>query len=108
MLNGKKSYNFSDKTHSKDGMFSTGLGVVSVGLFLYLAVMSIRSGGTLNAMFGMLGLVDAVIAVTGLVIAIMSFREEDILPFYPRLGVALNGVLLLLLIALFVLGLVFI
>lgn len=105
MLNGKKSYNFSDKTHSKDGKLATALGTVTILLFLFLVVESIVSKGRLNTWFGLLGMVDIVIAFAGFWIAVMSFKEEDSLKLFPRLGVILNGLVLLVLVVLFVIGL---
>ncbi|MDD5949056.1 MAG: DUF6142 family protein [Lachnospiraceae bacterium] len=105
MLNGKKSYNFSDKTHSRDGRLATVLGAGAWLLFGFLVVESILTKGSLGIWFGLLGMVDVIIALAGLVIALMSFREEDSLKLFPRLGTLLNGMVLLILIALFIIGL---
>ncbi len=104
MLGGRKNYNFSDRTHSKDGKLATLLGAAAWVIMLFLICKSITSGGNVGAWFGLLGLIDIIIAFCGMVIAIIGFKDEDTFKLFPRIGLFANGILLLGLLALFVVG----
>ncbi|MCR4717672.1 MAG: DUF6142 family protein [Lachnospiraceae bacterium] len=103
-MRGQKVFDFSDKTHSLDGKIATIMGVISIALFIFLSFMSIKSKGSLSYVYGILGVVDFIICISGLIIAIRSFKEEETLAFYKKLGVILNLVMLIITLVLFVSG----
>lgn len=107
MRNGKKSYNFTDKTHSKDGRIATAMGSIAVVVLLFLVVCSIVSKGSLGIWYGLTAFVDAIVAFSGMVIAVGSLKEEDSLKMYPWIGVFLNASVFLIFLVLFIIGIVF-
>lgn len=107
MRNGKKSYNFSDKTHTSDGKISVCLGVAAVILFLFMALYSIFSKGNAGVWVGFLGVFDVFLALLGLIFSVVGLRQEDSLKLLPRIGFFCSGIVLVLLLLLLVVGLLF-
>lgn len=105
MLNGKKSYNFSDKTHPRDGKLSMVIGIITVAVILFLTGWSIYYKGHSGRLIGLLGIIDMIVAFIGVVFAIAGLSKEDSLYLFPRIGLLLNGIVLLAFIALLLAGL---
>lgn len=105
MLNGKKSYNFSDKTHPRDGKLAMVMGIITVAVLLFLTGWSIYYKGHSGILAGLLGIIDMIVAFVGVVFAIAGLSKEDSLYLFPRIGLLLNGLVLLATIALLLAGL---
>lgn len=105
MLNGKKSYNFSDKTHPRDGKLATVIGIMTIAVLLFLAGWSIYYKGHSGRIVGLLGFIDMIAAFVGIVFAIAGLSQEDSLYLFPRIGLVLNSLVLLATIALLLVGL---
>lgn len=103
-MSDRKIYDFSDKSHSIDGKIATFIGILAIGLFLYLAIMSVISKGKLGYIYGILGFTDLVLSISGTIIAAKSFGDEESLPFFKKLGLLLNLVILLIIVAIFIGG----
>ncbi len=105
MMSERKIFDFSDKSHSVDGRIATFLGVIDICLFIYLAVMSIMTKGSLNYVYGIIGIGAWLISICGIVIAGKSFSDEETLVFYKKLGLWLNIFMFVLVTAMFMGGL---
>ena len=104
MLNGKKSFNFSDKVHSKDGKIATVIGIVCAAVLIVLLVRSIMTNGTLGKNCGLLGMIDFFVTLYGFGLSVFSLKEEDIIKTFCISGIVVNGITMLLLAALFIYG----
>lgn len=86
----KKNYKFTEKTHSKRGIFATVLALmllVLYGVFLYLAFWG---DGNLSAYYGSAGVLAMLVSLVCMVLAAGSMREENSFQFFPRLGLLLS------------------
>jgi len=106
-INRRERYIFTDKTHPEKGIFSAGMGVISVISISYGIYLSFLADGnaSVNATLGV-GM-TGVIAIVGLIFGIISRRERDIFKLFPNLGIILNGLCLLSLVAMTIIGIYF-
>ena len=102
---GHKIFDFSDKSHSIDGKIATVIGMIAVALFIFLTYKSIATKGELDYIYGIIGIGDLILGICGVIIASKSFREEETLKFYKKLGLILNLIIVVLFVLLFLTGL---
>lgn len=82
---------FTNKKHPQKGVMSFVLGLisaVSLGLAIYLSYMN--RGGTM-ARYGTITLFCLILSLTGFALGVVSRNEPDRYRFFPRLGIAING-----------------
>ena len=95
---GKKSrLKFQGRKHSKKGIAAMFLALLS---FAGLSAASLISASAK----GEAGIVVGYLAVAGFVLGIVSLREPDILYFQPVFGVAVNALIMVALISLYLTG----
>lgn len=90
----KKSLLLSDKKHPKSAIVATGIGVVSLLIFLVSCVFSSESDGNADLFIGAVGLLSLFLSVLGFVIAWASLHQENIRTLYPTIASVLNGFLI--------------
>ena len=100
----KKSLRFSGRRHSRGGVISTVMAGIGWLIFAALCVYSSATGGNAAAVAGIIGILDAVFALTGMVIAFRGFYERDVYYVMPAVGVVINGVLFVLFFVLYLMG----
>lgn len=100
----RKSYKFTEKTHSKKAIFSIGLAGVSFVMYLMFIYLSYCGGGTLSAYYGGFGVLAMLIAATALVLSVPTLKEEDSFVFFPRLALGLSAVSVLCWLGTYILG----
>lgn len=86
----RRSYKFTEKTHSKRGIAAT---VVALVLFIwYLAFVELayQAEGQLSAYYGSAGVLAMLFSVVLLFFAAGSLKEEDSYKLFPRLGLCLS------------------
>ncbi len=91
----KKNYMFSSKKHSLKGIISLLLGMVAVIILIAAIYISYIQKGKTGFYIGIVGLLTIIIAVTGLIIGIRSFFEEDKYYLTSKIGTGINSILLL-------------
>ena len=87
---GHGRYVFTDKKHPEKGVFSAGLGLISIVTIVYAVFLSYKNGGQAEARYGVAVLICMLYSVAGLVLGIMSRMEKDIFRLFPNLGIILN------------------
>lgn len=100
----KRSYKFTDKKHTKQGMASTALGVAA---FLLLGIgfwMAYQNAGAAGSITGLLGLWSMLFSVVGFILGMKGFQEEDVYYLFSQIGVMLNSVLFILWVLIFIVG----
>jgi hypothetical protein len=100
----KDGLRLTDKKHPIQGIWSAILGFLSVILFLVLCVMSGAAGGASGIEIGFLGFLCAAVSVFGFVLAMLSLRLENIRQFFPSVGVVTNGLMILLYLLVYIVG----
>ena len=106
MLRRKSIIKFQGRTHSKRGMASLILGVLVIVTVLTAFFLSGVNKGNGGVLLGIIGLSGFAISIFGFILGIKSFKEKDIFFVAPVLGVGSNGVMLVVLFCLYIVGLV--
>lgn len=88
----RRSYKFTEKTHSKKAMVSVGLAGISEIMYLIFVYLSYKGAGTLSTYFGGFGVMAMILAISALVNAITTLKEEDTFPLYPMVAVVLSAI----------------
>ncbi|MBP3678413.1 MAG: hypothetical protein J6I97_08725 [Agathobacter sp.] len=82
----RRSYKFTEKTHSKRAMISFGLASVSLVTYLVFVYLSFKAAGQLSAYFGAFGVLAMLLAIVSVGVAITTLKEEDSFALFPRLA----------------------
>lgn len=101
--NRKEAYTFSDKVHPREGILSVVLGSLLLTGFLVLFFITSRKQGGL--LVGVLGLFMFLGAVIGIWLAVKGMKKEDSLYRFPIIGIVLNGIVILISVSLYFIGL---
>ncbi len=103
-IGSRKRIQFTDKTHPALGIISVVLGFCSFVLLLVLCIFSGKARGMSGIEAGVLGILDFIISMVGFIMAVKCYRKEDIYLLMPSIGAALNGVLVIFCMILYVIG----
>lgn len=95
---------FSDRSHSKKGIISTILGVLSIGALIILAISSSLSGGNGSLLVGGLGIIALIVSFIGFTLGISSCKEDEVYYSYPVVGTSLNGIIFVIYIIIYLMG----
>lgn len=101
-----KPYKFQDIKHSVDGIIAVGLGSISVVLIVGELILTIRSRGMAGGMAGFMGIAAFLLSVVGFVFAVVSWKDEETMDFFKRLGTFLNIGLIVVNLTLLILGII--
>ncbi len=88
----KKSFMFTTRHHSRNGIISVILGAVSLVGLIAAIILSFANRGVTPARLGGAGLVGMISAVLGFCVGMYATRERDAYMVFPRTGVILNAV----------------
>lgn len=82
----RRSYKFTEKTHSKKAIFSFGLALLTMityGAFVYL---SYQAAGQLSTYYGAFGVLAMLVAIVSVGLSITTLKEENSFALFPRLA----------------------
>lgn len=82
----RRSYKFTEKTHSKRAMVSFGLAAVTLVTYFVFVYLSYQAAGQLSAYFGAFGVLAMILAIVSLGISITTLKEEDSFLLFPRMA----------------------
>ena len=88
----RKSFMFTTRKHSRNGIISVILGITSLTGLVTSILISFANRGDTPLRFGGVGLVGMISAVLGFIVGLMSTKEYDSYMLFPRMGVILNGI----------------
>lgn len=103
----QKKIQFSSKTHPKSGILSVVFGGVALITLLVMFFISGVAKGTSGSWIGVVGFWIFVMSVVGFILAIRSYRNEDIYMVTPTIGSIVNGVVVVAMMLLYVIGTVY-
>lgn len=89
----RRSYKFTDKKHTRQGLVSLALAAASIIFTAVCLMMAYRMSGEAGSMVGLLGILSFLASITGFVLAVRGFQEEDVYYLTSQVGAVLNGVL---------------
>jgi hypothetical protein len=100
----KDGLRLTDKKHPIQGIWSTILGILSIVIFLILCIMSGEARGASGIEIGFMGLLCGAISIAGFALALLALRLENIRQLFPSLGVVINGLMILLYLIVYIVG----
>lgn len=100
----KRTYKFTDKKHTKQGVLSSLLGAAALILLAIGVWMAYRTSGNAASGAGLLGLLSMLASIVGFILAIQGFREDDVYYLFSQIGMIVNGALFILWTLIFVAG----
>lgn len=102
--NKKETIHFSGRRHTKTGIVSTVIGALSILGFIAVCIVSGIADGKGGILIGFAGLLLLMISIEGFVLSYKAFKKKDIFYVYPVVGAILNGVMIILYMSLYILG----
>lgn len=100
----KEMIHFSGRRHTKLGIASAITGAIVLLGFLIISMISGLAGGKGGYILGIIGVVFFLMAVAGFIMAYQAFRKKDIFYRFPIIGIVLNGIMVILLLIIYMLG----
>lgn len=86
------------------GIASAILAGVSLLSFAAACVISGRNGGNAGLGIGLIGMLCFLASITGFIMAWISLHQENIRPLFPTIGSVVNGLLIIVYMILYILG----
>lgn len=80
----RKSYKFTEKTHSKRAIAAAIMAGVSFIMYLVFINLSYRAAGELSTYYGSFGFFAMIVSLVALGISIPTLKEEDSFTLFPR------------------------
>ncbi len=102
-----KLYKYQELKHSMDGLVATGLGVLVLVLLIGEGVFTIQTKGQAGGLVGYMGLAALLFSAVGLFFAVISWKDEESIDTFKRVGTMMNIVLLAINILIILLGILF-
>ena len=100
----RKSYKFTEKTHSKQAIVSAALAGISFIMYLVFIYLSYMGGGTLSTYYGGFGFMAMLMAIVALFIAFPTLKEEDSFILFPRWALCASALSTLCWVGTYILG----
>ncbi len=100
----KRRYKFSDKKHSVGGVISTFMSVGAIALLVTAVRISFKAQGEGGTIVGSYALTSLTVAVFGCLVGILSYRESDRYYTFSFVGTLINGIMIVILAMLLVVG----
>ena len=102
----RRSYKFTEKTHSKRAMVSFGMSMVTLIIYVIFVYLSYKAAGQLSAYYGAFGVLTMLVAIVSVGLSITTLKEEDSFALFPRLAIVTSVLSTLLWIGNYVQGFV--
>ena len=100
----RRSYKFTEKTHSKQAVLSVSMAGGSLLMFVVFIYLSYNAGGDLSTYYGGFGFLAMLTSIVALGLSIPTLKEEDSFVFFPRMAIILSGIATLLWVATYIQG----
>ncbi len=92
----KKSFMFTTKHQSENGIISLFIGAISLAVAILSIIYSFLHRGDIPQKTGAVGMFAALGDLIGIIAAVIGLRERDIFVWVPRTGLIVNIVMLLI------------
>lgn len=101
----KEMIHFSGRSHSRLGIWSAIIGFLVLIIFVTISIVSSTSHGNGGFYLGFIGVLLIGLASFGFYLSYKSFKEKDIFYRFPIIGSGINGIMIIVLLILYILGL---
>jgi len=92
---GKRNFIFTNRVHSKKGIMSIVLGVISCFTILFTIYFTYKSGESASVNYGAALFLAFIFSIVGFLLAVISRFEKDLFYFYSYVGMVLNFLVIL-------------
>lgn len=92
----KKSFMFTTKHQSFNGLISLVVGIISIIALIACIAVSFSNRGELLQRFGGVGFFSVLGDIVGVIAALISFNERDIFVWVPRTGLIINMLMIVI------------
>ena len=104
-MKGKRgSLRFRKKEHSKKGIISTVISIIAWCIFIAVSIYSTITEGNVEKIIGVIGILDALLALFGVVLAIKGFQEREVVYGFSIVGTLFSGTLFVIYFILYFMG----
>ncbi len=100
----KEMIHFSGRRHTKLGICSMIIGILSILGLLAASILSGINHGQGGIVLGVVGLGLFALSVFGFVLSYQAFKKKDIFYRFPIIGAVLNGFMTIILFVIYILG----
>lgn len=100
----KEMIHFSGRRHSKMGICSALIGIVTVLGFLTISMVSGFRSGKGGFALGIIGIFLFALSLFGFVLSYKTFKKKDIFYRFPVIGVILNGIMSIVFLIIYLIG----
>lgn len=90
----KNEFMFTTREHTKKGIMSTILGVISLATLSYIVADSYQKAGKIPVQYGAAAVLTMIFAFVGILLGTLSKSERDKFYFFSYLGIVLNMLVL--------------
>lgn len=101
----RKAYEFTSQKQSGDAMIASALAIVGIVTILIALFCTIKKNGQAWNILGLLCISTFLLSITGIVFAIISWKDEDARNGLKRFGTIANAAVIVTNVLLFILGL---
>ena len=82
----RRSYKFTEKTHSMRAIVSFVLAAVTLVTYFVFVYLSYQAAGQLSTYYGAFGVLAMLVAIVSVGLSITTLKEEDSFAFFPRMA----------------------
>ena len=100
----KSSLHFAGRRHSKKGIIATVIAGVAWCVLIVLCVRAALMEEGVEPVAGMIGILDAFLALAGMFLGWKGLQEREVYYVLPILGLVLNGVLFVVYFSMYFMG----
>ncbi len=100
----KGELRLTDKRHPMSGIASSILAIISFVSFAAACIISGLDAGNAGLGIGLIGVSCFLVSTAGFIMAWISLHQENIRPLFPTIGSVANGLLIILYMILYILG----
>lgn len=100
----KERLQFSGRRHTHIGIWSAVIGILDLIGFIVVSIVSSFYGGEGGLILGVVGLLLFALALIGFILSCKAIRQRDVYYRFPIMGITLNGIMMIILMILYILG----
>lgn len=100
----RHKYKFTNKHNTIGGAAALLLGIIAAGLMIWALYMAYRDKGNSGTDMGIIGTLSFFVSTVGLILGLMSFKEEDKFYLLSYIGSVLCGIIWIMLIVVTFIG----
>lgn len=102
----RETIQFSGRRHTRSGVLSAAVGLVAIIGFITTCIISGIYGGEGGLLIGIAGILLFVLSLFGFILSYKALKQRDIFYRFPMIGMITNGIMLIVFMIIYILGIV--